>query len=74
MKTTHSLEQIDADSDFSDQEEFVFNAEFDEDDDAKDSFIQLKGIHFIRECLNCLTNHQPLIACTKEFLKPPCWV
>ncbi len=63
--------QIEASSDFSDNEEFIFNAELEEDDDANDSFIQLRVILFTFDYLNDFALNQALISCPKEFLKPP---
>jgi hypothetical protein len=62
---------IEASIDFSDNEEFIFNAELEEDDDAKDSFIQLRVIHFTFEHLCDLALNEPLFSCLDEFRKPP---
>lgn len=67
-----SLEQIENQSDFSDNEQFTFTAELEEEDDASDRFIEWKGIELGFTFLNDFSSKQVLISCIRDFLKPPC--
>ena len=72
LSQKQGLEQIETQSDFSDNEQFTFTAELEEEDDASDSFIEWKGIELGFTYLNDFSSKQALISCIREFLKPPC--
>ena len=67
-----SLEQLESQSDFSDNEEFTFTTEIEEEDDAHDCFMEWKGMELRFTYLNNFSSKQALVSCIREFLKPPC--
>ena len=72
INNKQSLEQLQSQSDFSDNEEFTFTNELEEEDDAHDCFMEWKGMELNFTYLNNFSSKQALDSCVREFLKPPC--